>query len=219
MTHTRRHLILGAAALALAACGESEDANKTKTGTGTDADVKVDLAKLNEEPAHGEMSIGPADAKVTIIEYASASCPHCANFFKTTYQDLKKDYIDTGKVRFVFREFPHEESAMAAFMLARCAPKEKYFPMIDMYFEQQKMWTAAPQDGLFKIAQLAGMTKEQFDACLKNEAVAKGIMAVRDKAAKDFGVDGIPTFFVNGQQLGGEKTIEDFKKIIDPLLG
>ena len=204
MTLDRRQVILGAAALALAAGA---------------ARAAEDLSKLNEPPAHGEMALGSADAKVTVIEYASASCPHCAEFYHKAYQSLKKDYIDTGKVRFLFREFPHNQAGLAAFMLARCAPKEKYFPLVDMFFEQQEMWLAAPQDGLFKIAQLAGMTKDQFDACLKNEEIAKGIIAERDRATDFFGIDGIPTIFVNGTKLDGEKTIEDMKKIIDPLLG
>jgi protein-disulfide isomerase len=202
----RRQLILGAAAFA------------TVTGFASTGHAAVDLAALYTPPANGEMALGPENAKVTIVEYASASCPHCAEFHKTTYQDLKKDYIDTGKVRFVFREFPLNEPALAAFMLARCAPKDKYFPLIDMFFEQQDAWLQAPLEGLQKIAQLAGFTKESFDACLKNEEVAKGILAIRDKAAKDFGVDSTPTFFVNGELVKGETSIEEFRKMIDPLL-
>ena len=178
----------------------------------------IDLAKLNEPSAIGEMALGPENAKVTVIEYASASCPHCANFYKTTFQDLKKQYIDTGKIRFVFREFPHNDAALAAFMIARCAPKDRYFPLIDTYFATQDTWLKNPAEGLFKIAQLAGFTKGSFDACLKNEEVAKGILAVRDKAESEFGVEGIPTFFVNGQVINGEASLEEFKKIIDPQL-
>lgn len=202
----RRQLILGASALAGTAAFAS---------TGHAA---VDIAALHAPPAEGEMALGPENAKVVVVEYASASCPHCANFYKETFPALKKDYIDTGKIRFIFREFPHNQPALAAFMLARCAPKEKYFPLIDMFFEQQDTWLAAPLEGLQKIAQLAGMTKESFDACLKNEEVAKGIIAVRDKAEKDFGVDSIPTFFINGELLKGETSIEEFRKRIDPLL-
>ena len=168
----RRQLILGATALA------------GLTGLPRPAMRPLDLTALHAPPAEGEMAMGPETAKVTIVEYASASCPHCANFYKTTFPDLKKEYIDTGKIRFVFREFPHNEPALAAFMLARCAPKDKYFPLIDMFFEQQDIWLQAPLEGLSKIAQLAGFTKESFDACLKNEEVAKGILAVRDKATK-----------------------------------
>lgn len=179
--------------------------------------VAASAASLNDPSPIGEMALGPEDAKVTVIEYASASCPHCANFYKTTFQDLKKEYIDTGKIRFVFREFPHNQPALAAFMVARCAPKDKYFPMVDMFFEQQEKWLAAPRDELFKIAQLAGFTQESFDACLKNEEVAKGIISVRDQA-EGFGVTGIPTFFINGELLKGDTSIEEFRKVIDPLL-
>jgi protein-disulfide isomerase len=201
MYANRRQLILGATALALAGPA-----------------VAQDLSKLNEPSPIGEMSMGPEGARVTVIEYASASCPHCANFHKTTFQDLKRDYIDTGKIRFIMREFPHNDAGLAGFMIARCAPKDKYFPIMGMIFEQQEMWFPNPVEGLFKIAELAGMSRADFDACLKNETVAKGILDVR-RQAEVFGVDSIPTFFINGQRYHGEQTIEDMKKVIDPLLG
>lgn len=201
MYTNRRQLILGASALVLAGPALAQD-----------------LSKLNDPSPIGEMSLGSDTAKVTIIEYASASCPHCANFHKTTFQALKTDYIDTGKVRFIMREFPHNDAGLAGFMVARCAPKDKYFPIMSMIFEQQEMWFANPVEGLFKIAQLAGMSREAFDACLRNEEVAKGIRTVQ-KIGEGFGVDSIPTFFINGQRYTGDQSIEDFKKIIDPLLG
>ena len=202
----RRTLIRGAIALA------------GMTGLARAGLGAVDVAKLNEPSPIGEMTMGPDNAKVTIIEYASASCPHCANFYKTTFQELKKQYIDTGKIRFVFREFPHNDAGLAAFMIARCAPKDKYFPLVDTYFETQDSWLENPAEGLFKIAQLAGFTKASFDACLKNEEIAKGIIAVRDKAESEFGVTGVPTFFINGKILNGEATFDQFKTIIDPQL-
>lgn len=110
----------------------------------------VDLASLYAPSAIGEMEMGSPAAKVTIVECASASCPDCAAFHKETFKALKTEYIDTGKVRFILREFPHNQPALAAFMLARCAPKEKYFPMIDMFFEQQKAWLSSPLEGLQK---------------------------------------------------------------------
>lgn len=180
--------------------------------------MAIDLAKLNAPSPLGEMSLGPAEAKVTIIEYASASCPHCARFHNETFPLLKRDYIDTGKVRFILREFPHNQAGLAAFMMARCAPKEKYFPILDMVFETQETWLQAPADGLFKIAQLAGFTRASFDTCLNNEAVAKGIIGVRDVAADEFGVDGVPTFFINGELLKGASDIASIKAIVDPLL-
>jgi protein-disulfide isomerase len=204
MTLTRRVLLLASSAV-LASPGVAR----------ADVDVKA----LNQPSPIGEMAMGPDDAKVTVIEYASASCPHCANFYKKTFPALKSEYIDTGKIRFVFREFPHNPPALAAFMLARCAPKEKYFPMVDLYFVEQEAWLANPKDGLYSIAQRAGFTPATFEACLKNEDVKNGIIAVRDTAAEKFGVDSIPTFFINGKRIDGETTIEEFRKVIDPLLG
>ena len=202
----RRQLILGGTALA------------GLTAFASTGHAAVDIAALHAPPPEGDMALGPETAKVTVVEYASASCPHCANFHVTTFKDLKKEYIDTGKIRFIFREFPLNQPALAAFMIARCAPKEKYFPLLDMFFEEQDKWLQAPRDGLENIAKLAGFTKESFEACLKNEAVAKGIMAVRDKGSSEFGVDSTPTFFVNGEPLKGETSIEEFRKVIDPLL-
>jgi protein-disulfide isomerase len=178
----------------------------------------VDVKVLNTAPAEGDMSMGPDTAKVTVIEYASATCPHCAAFYNDVFPTFKKEYIDTGKIHFIFREYPHNDAALAAFMVARCAPKEKYFPLVDVFFSTQPEWTQDPLAGLNKIAQQAGFTKESFDACLKNEGVAKAILSVRDTAST-LGVTGIPTFFVNGEMMeSGEKTIEEMRKKIDPLL-
>lgn len=200
----KRHVIFGSAALASLALGAASS-------------FAQDLTGLNDPPAFGEMTMGPDTAKVTVIEYASATCPHCAAFYNDTFGALKKEYIDTGKIKFVFREFPHQDAALAAFMLARCAPKEKYFPLIDVFFATQPEWTQNPLAGLNKIAQQAGFTQADFEACMKNEAVAKDILAVRSKA-EGFGVTGIPTFFVNGERFEGETTIEAFRAKIDPLL-
>ena len=200
----KRDVLLGSAALVGLAFGAAPS-------------FAEDLTGLNDAPAFGEMTMGPDTAKVTVIEYASATCPHCAAFYNDTFGALKKEYIDTGKIRFVFREFPHQPAALAAFMVARCAPKERYFPLIDVFFTTQPEWTQNPHDGLLKIALQAGFTTDSFEACLKNETVAKAILDVRKKA-DGFGVTGIPTFFVNGERYDGERKIEDFRAKIDPLL-
>ncbi len=179
--------------------------------------LALDQAEINKPPAIGEMAMGPADAKVTLVEYASASCPHCAEFHNKNFAALKSEYIDTGKIRFVFREFPHNDAALAAFMLARSVPKDSYFPMIDVMFETQATWLTNWPEGLSNIAKQAGIAKEKFDAILKDEALAKGIIAVRDQGA-GFGVDGVPTFFLNGEKLDGEVTMETLRAKIDPLL-
>jgi protein-disulfide isomerase len=131
---------------------------------------------------------------------------------------FRKDYIDTGKVRFIFREYPHNDPALAAFMVARCAPKEKYFPMIDVFFQTQDKWTQDPLTGLKNIALQAGLSEEQFNACLKNESVAKAVMEVRQRGEK-IGVNSIPTIYINGELYSGERTMDAIKAKIDPLLG
>ena len=173
-----------------------------------------DLATLNEPPAIGDRVLGEADAPVTVIEYASATCPHCASFHTDTFPTLKEEFIDTGKVRFVFREFPFDDLALAAFMLARCAPEERYFPLIDVLFEEQQTWTKNPHEELLKIARMAGFTAESFDKCLANEEVAKGIIAIRTTAGEKYGVDSTPTFFINGEIFKGNQPIESFREAI-----
>ena len=177
----------------------------------------VDMAVLNAAPAEGDMSMGPDTARVTVIEYASASCPHCAAFYKDVFPTLKTEYIDSGKIHFIFREFPHNDASFCALLAARCARTEKNFPLVDVFVTTQNEWLQNPLEGLNKIAQQAGFTKESFDACLKNEAVAKAILDVR-KTADGLGVTGIHTFFINGEMLDGEKTIEIMRAKIDPLL-
>jgi protein-disulfide isomerase len=209
MIHTsRRTLMLSAAAMAVAGFALPALAQEKK----------IDLTDLMTPPAEGEMSMGPDTAKVTIIEYASASCPHCAAFNNDEFGKLKTEYIDTGKIKFIFREFPHNDQAMAAFMVARCSPKEKYFPLMDIYFKTQQKWVPDAYNQLKDIAKQTGMTEADFEACLKNEKVAKGVFEVRDKADKSYGVTGIPTFFINGKPYDGERTFVAIKAFIDPLL-
>jgi protein-disulfide isomerase len=164
------------------------------------------------------MALGAGEgAKVTIVEYASATCPHCAAFHKDVWPKLKADYIDTGKIRFIFREFPLNDPALAAFMIARAAPKESYFPLIGVFFDTLETWAKDPANGLLNIAKQAGFTQEKFDATLKDEKLAKGIMEIRDSGVK-FGVQGTPTFFLNGKPMSGEVTYVSLKADIDKLL-
>jgi len=169
----------------------------------------------------GDVFLGKDDAKVTIIEYASMTCPHCAHFHTATFPVLKQKYIDTGKVRFVLREFPFDPLATAAFMLARCNGNDKYYAMVDLLFTQQKSWTgtANPAESLLATVKQAGFTQESFEACLKNQSIYDAVNAVRDRAEKVFGVDSTPTFFINGQKQSGALSIEELDKILTPLLG
>jgi protein-disulfide isomerase len=167
----------------------------------------------------GEQVQGAANAPVTLIEYAAVTCSHCSDFFINQFPTLKSKYIDTGKVRFVFREFPLNALDLAGFMLARCAGDDKYFPMVDTLFEKQREWVVQkPLEPLLAIAKQAGFTKESFDACLTNQKVEDGVKWVRERAAEKFGVSGTPSFFVNGKKYSGNPTAADIGKQIDSYL-
>jgi protein-disulfide isomerase len=214
---TRREFALGTGALAL-------------TGVGILAGLSIaglerpalaqnpPLAELMAPGPLGEMSLGDDKAPVTIIEYASMTCPHCAHFHETTFQELKTKYIDTGKVRFIFREFPLDQLAAAGFMLARCGGKERFFPMIEILFHQQKDWVIQrPLQPLMAIAKQAGLSEQAFNECLKNQQVLDGIEEVRQRAVK-FGVQSTPTFFINGKLFRGAVTMPEIEKEIAPYL-
>ena len=162
---------------------------------------------------------GPQDAPVTIIEYASLTCPHCAHFHETTYPTLKSKYIDTGKVRFSLREFPFDPVAVAGFMVARCAG-DKRNAMVALLFAQQANWafTKTPLQGLTGLVKQAGMSQDKFDACLKDKDLYDKINLVYERGAKKFGVDATPTFFINGKKVSGALSPEELDKELAPLL-
>jgi protein-disulfide isomerase len=177
------------------------------------------VADLMQPNPLGEMAMGSESAPITVIEYASMTCPHCAHFSETTFPELKKRYIDTGKVRFLFREFPLDRLAFAGFLLARCVPPDKYFPMIETLFAQQRDWVVqSPLQPMRAIAKQAGVSQEAFDACLEDRKLIEGIEKVRSQAADKFGVNSTPTFFVNGKRLGGALSIEEMEKEFAPYL-
>lgn len=182
----------------------------------------VPTAELMKPDALPEMSLGNENASVTVIEYASMTCPHCATFQETTFPELKKRYIDTGKVRYIFREFPLDTLAAAAFMLARCSAETdsgKYFALIDTLFRQQRTWAVEkPLQPLLAIAKQAGFTEQTFNACLSNQKVLDGIESVRQRAANQFKVQSTPSFFINGTLYAGALSIDEMAKVIDPLL-
>jgi protein-disulfide isomerase len=208
---TRRDFAIGASALALTvALGGLTDLTLVSPAQAQ--------ALLMEPGPLGDMAVGDEKAPITIIEYASMTCPHCAAFHTTTYPELKKRYIDTGKVRFIFREFPLDQLALAGFLLARCAGPDKYFPMIETLFQQQQKWVVQkPLGPLMAIAKQTGMSEAAFNECLQNQKLVDGIEDVRQRAMK-LKVESTPSFFVNGKQLRGAFTIEDFEKAIAPLL-
>jgi protein-disulfide isomerase len=179
----------------------------------------VSPADLLEPGPMGDRQLGPDNAPVTIIEYASLTCPHCAHFAKTAFPELKKRYIDTGKVRYIFREFALNPLDAGAIMLARCLDKDKYFAFVDVLFNQQDKWVVQkPIEPLLAIAKQAGFSKESFDACLKNQKLLDNIEAQRNRASEKFGVNSTPTFFINGKISRGGASLEDIEKEIKPYL-
>ena len=179
----------------------------------------VPTDELMKPDALPEMSMGNDKATVTVIEYASMTCPHCAHFQEATFPELKKRYIDTGKVRYIFREFPLDTLAAAAFMLARCAGDGKYYPIVDTLFNQQKDWAFAqnPIPPLSKIAKTFGFTDQSFEQCLSNQKLLDNMEEVRKQAQK-FGVTSTPTFFINGQMFRGAMTPQELDKQVEPFL-
>ena len=147
------------------------------------------------------------------------TCPHCAHFNDTTFPELKKKYIDTGKVRYILREFPFDPSAEAGFMLARCS-KDNYFAMVDVLFKQQPSWVGVnnTKEALLQISKLAGFTQESFESCLTDQKLLDDVRAVQKRGADEFKVDSTPTFFINGKTYKGAMSIEEMSAIIDPLL-
>lgn len=169
--------------------------------------------------AADEFVLGKADAPVTIVEYASLTCPHCADFHNNVVPVLKKDYIDAGKVRLVYRDFPLDGIAVAASMLARCSGRERFFGFLDVLYRSQANWSRAqnPLDALGKIALLGGLSKEAFDACLKDEKLQTAILQQRMDGATKFKVSGTPTLFINGTKYSG-MSAGQMRALVDSML-
>jgi len=234
---TKRHLLGGSAVAALsvafsafadtasAANASTAAGGQETTSSGDDAvppaDGDVNMSEVLKPGALPEIALGKEDAPVKIVEYMSLTCPHCAHFAVTTFDTIKQKYIDTGKVRFIIREFPFDPRAAAAFMLARCAPQEQYMPMVEMLFKQQIAWASPDVDGrsaLLQMSKLAGFTEDSFTKCLTNQKLLDDVNSVRERAAKDFGVNATPTFLINGKRYAGDMSVGAMSKLIDGLL-
>lgn len=193
MSILNRLFVVAMATLALAAC------SKPAGGPAVSAD---------------NMTMGKADAPVKLVEYASLTCPHCARFNADVFPQIKAKYIDTGKVQYTLGEFltPPNEVAAAGFLLARCAGKDKYFQVVDAVFRSQSEWvsTGDIRGSLLRVAQSAGMTEAQFNACVTDEAALKALNDRVEKVGKSGDVTATPTFFVNGKKVKeGEMTMAE----------
>jgi protein-disulfide isomerase len=172
-----------------------------------------DVAELMAPGPLPDIAIGKADAPITIVEYASMTCPHCAQFHTAVLPQLKTKYLDSGQAKLILREFPLDGLAVAAFMLARCAGPDRYYPMVGALFETQGTWAVPGTEGkdkLLLIARQAGFSKEKFDQCLADKDLFNKIVAVRQQANDKFQVDSTPSFFVNGKRMTGDHQLKDF---------
>lgn len=198
------------AAAAFAAIGLASPAFAQKAPNG-----KVSVVELMAPGALPDIVEGKADAPVTIVEYASMTCSHCAAFHRDVFPSLKKNFIDTGKVKFILREFPLDPLATAAFMLARNAG-DKRSAVVDLLFAQQKNWAFVdkPLDGLANVLKQTGLGQEKFEETLKDQQLYENVSKVRDRAAEKFGINSTPTFFINGDKYSGEIPEADLEKIL-----
>jgi protein-disulfide isomerase len=214
---TRRDVLMlaaGLAALSVAASwGLAGPALAQRRKGNAPAEVPVEeLMKPGPLP---ELVLGNADAPITVVEYASMTCGHCADFHNKVLPTLKEKYVDTGKVRLIMREFPLDNLAAAASMLARCSGEGKTFPLITVLFAKQPEWAFVrtdPRPELFKIAQQAGFTQESFDKCLTDQKLLDDVSAIRERGAETFGVNATPTFFINGKRMTAAPSLEEFEK-------
>ena len=164
--------------------------------------------------------LGNPDAPITIIEYASMTCPHCAHFQDEVLPEIKKQWIDTGKAKLVLRDFPLDEEALRAAMIARCAPPDRYYAFADTFFASQSKWVGSRdyREALARLARLGGMNKEEFDACLTNKRLEDSIVQSRFVASKELDVNSTPTFFINGTKYTGAPTVQDFSANLQSAL-
>jgi protein-disulfide isomerase len=187
------------------------------------ATVALDPASLAPRKDGEDMVMGSDKAPVTVIEYASLTCPHCAHFNETTFPKLKSEYIDKGLVKYVFRDFPLDRMALTAAEVARCAGPEKYFGFIDVLFRQQMTWTNAKDAdaltaNLKKVARIGGMPDTAVDACLKDKAVQDAVLAQSLKGEQQFKVNSTPTIIVNGTPHPGALSFDEMEAILKPLI-
>lgn len=176
-------------------------------------------APLATEAALKDRILGDPAASVTIIEYASMTCPHCATFHTDTLPELKKKYIDTGKVNLIMRDFPFDRVGLAAAMMARCAPADRYHRFLDVLFETQAQWASDPDPigALKRIGQLGGLSAADFDACLANEDLMNGIIQGRLDAVNQFDINSTPTFIIGDRVINGAQPFEAFDEVLNQL--
>ena len=167
-----------------------------------------------------ERVLGNKNAPVEVIEYASLTCPHCASFHNGPWPTLKKEYLDTGKIKLIYRDFPTDQLAVAASMIAKCAPKNRYFGIIELMFRTQDTWrrSSNPREALSNIGRLAGMSQATVEAYMSNQSIFDGVMKQRDEGQKLFNINSTPTLVVNGKKIEGGLSLKEIRQVFDQAL-
>lgn len=224
-------VIAGGAGVALYNAVGSDDTGRQAPHAAVTAPTQASPTQVAEAPrpaatfsdvsiSEDDYILGKKDAPVTIVEYASMTCPHCAQFHEAVLPTIKKEYIDKGLVRFVFRDFPLDRYALTASVISRCAGRDRYFSFVDAIFSSLQKWRSEsnPMNGLSRIARLGGMSQDEFNACLKNEDIAKKVLDGRLTADKTFGIRATPTIIVNGDLYSGGLGVEQLRAVLDAKL-
>jgi len=219
-------IVIGALSLFLTACGDGEntqqtaeaDTGTTEAYTGTDYSTMVNSPDIRNGVVFGEIVIGNPDAPVSMIEYASLTCPHCAAFHNSVLPEVMEKYIKTGKVKLIYRNFTRDKYDLAVSMITRCFGVDKSLDLMGLYFERQRQWAVQDADTqIGAVARTAGITRLDLDACLSNTELQSALLEML-KAGQAEGVNGTPTFLINGEKYVGSGSLEIFSKIIDGKL-
>ena len=228
--------VIGYTALGFATRSDTAEISATKAPAGVqvaDASGTV-VALADSDPAEvfvgentesggytGDVVEGAEESPVTIIEYASLTCPHCKSFHKSIYNEMKEEYIDGKKIRFIYRDFPLDNYALAASVIARCGGESKYIPMIDLFFEKQDQWRGAENvlDELKRLARLGGLGSAQIDACMSDQALGQSIVDRARVGQDEFEVRATPTVLINGEKFDGPMNLNGITARIDSMLG
>lgn len=175
---------------------------------------------LADQPAVSERVLGDPDAPVTIIEYSSLTCPHCAAFHANTLPAIKERFIETGQARLVYRDFPLDQNALNAAVIAHCAGEDRYFAFLEAMFASQDRWARSsnPTESLIQLAGLGGMARERAEACLADDAMLDAVLQMRLDGQAEFDVASTPTFIINGQMVSGNRSVDEFATVIEAAL-
>jgi len=209
-------LALAVIGLALTACGDEP------SKAAGEAPKEIAIEEIRKSGTDlPELAMGAEDAKATVVEYASLTCGHCMRFHTEVFPEVKRKYIDTGRIRFIYRDYPLDPRAFGGSMLARCLGGDKAFALIETLFHQQEQWAHVkqnPKQALFDVVKQAGFTEESFDKCLTDQKLFEQLSAMQSRAGQVFGVSSTPTIFINGKKIAAP-TLEEFDKALEPIIG